>query len=85
MRNPSFFEGLAALSLNENRYFLRQILPPVESRQLPLDNDELSQREPLIQAKLSEVAIDCLRISNCILVDEAQPLAVHQININWKR
>ncbi|XP_046437036.1 uncharacterized protein LOC124188446 [Daphnia pulex] len=80
--DPNFFEALAALASNASQKFLRQILPPVESHQLPSVARERNQN---LQVKLSCVAIHCLKISNRIQAKFSQPLPIDRMALNWKR
>jgi hypothetical protein len=80
--DPNFFEALAALASNASQKFLRQILPPVESHQLPSVARERNQN---LQVKLSCMAIHCLKISNRIQAKFNQPLPIDRMALNWKR
>ncbi len=80
--DPNFFEALAALASNASQKFLRQILPPVESDQLP---SVARERKQNLQVKLSCMAIHCLKISNRIQAKFNQPLPIDRMALNWKR
>lgn len=74
--------GFAALASSENRVFLRQILPPVESLQ-PASS---SRRELKLQLKLTSVAIECLKISIILLMDQSfSPTPIDETVVIWQR
>ena len=82
--NPKFFEGLAALASSTNQAFLRQILPPVECRIRQLGKED-KQREQKLQMKLTEISIQCLKISNRIHTSSVQLFPIAQLALNWRR
>lgn len=82
--DPHFFEGLAALSSSSYQSFLIQILPQGEVQHFEL-KEENNRRDSKLQAKLTQLAIQSLGVSNRILASFAQPLKVTQMALNWKR
>ena len=79
--DAKIFQGFAALASSFHRVFLRQILPPTEIGHL----SESSQRELKMQLKLTEVSIECLKISIGLLIDYSPFVPIDEIVIIWKR